>query len=33
VPGPVVNRDVIGRPGFTAKLAANAARWRAWEGN
>lgn len=33
VPGPVVNRDVIARPGFTAKLAANAARWRAWEGN
>ena len=32
VPGPVVNRDVVAHPGFTAKLAANAARWREWAG-
>lgn len=33
VPVPTVNRAVIERPGFRAKLAANAARWRAWEGS
>ncbi len=30
-PRPTVNREVIARPGFRAKQAANAARWREWQ--